>query len=62
MTLKKILNEQQNVGKAKYVVNHHNGEKKHGDGSPFFDIAIFSTKRKKDRFVRDLRRQGYDCE
>lgn len=48
-----------NVGKAKYVVNHHDGQKKHPDGSPFFDLSIFSNKRKFHGFVRDLVKEGY---
>lgn len=55
----KAFNEMQNIGSAKYVVNHHDGVKQHRDGSSFFDIAIFSSKRKKDAFVKDLRRSGY---
>jgi hypothetical protein len=62
LRLRKVFNETQNIGRAKYVVNYHNGEKTHGDGSPFFDIAIFSNKRKKSRFVRGLRREGYKQE
>lgn len=55
----KQFNEMFNIGRAKYVVNHHDGVKTHPDGSPFFDIAIFHNKRKKDKFLNDLRRQGY---
>ena len=50
---------QNNIGKAKYIVNYHNGEKKHGDGSDFFDIAIFQNKKKLDKFVLDLQYNGY---
>lgn len=57
--MSKAFNEQHNIGRAKYVVNHHDGVKQHRDGSRFFDIAIFSNKRKKNRFVGALRRQGY---
>lgn len=53
------FNIQHNVGKAKYVVNHHDGKKTHGDGSAFFDVAIFSNKRKLNAFVKDLRSKGY---
>ena len=35
-----------NIGHAKYVVNYHGGEKFHKDGSPFYDIAIFNSKKK----------------
>lgn len=51
--------EQSNVGTAKYVVNHHDGVKKHADGSPFYDIAIFHNKKKKAAFIRTLRASGY---
>ena len=50
---------QQNVGTAKYVVNYYNGVKKHGDGSDFYDIAIFSNKKKLDDFVKELKSKGY---
>lgn len=55
----KVFNEMQNVGRARYLVNYHDGVKTHNDGSLFFDIAIFSNKVKKDRFVIGLRQQGY---
>ena len=37
---------QNDIGKAKYVVNYHDGNKKHFDGSDFFDIIIFKNKKK----------------
>lgn len=55
----KTFNEMQDVGKAKYVVNYHDGVKVHRDGSPFFDIAIFSSRAKKDQFVRKLEGLGF---
>jgi hypothetical protein len=54
-----IFYEQQNIGKAKYVVNWHDGVQKHNDGSDFFDIRIFSNKVKKDRFIRALKSNGF---
>lgn len=51
--------EQNNIGKAKYVVNYHDGVKTHLDGSPFFDIVIFKNKVKKNRFVSNLYRLGF---
>lgn len=48
-----------NVGHAKYVVNHHDGQKTHPDGSPFFDVSIFSNKRELNAFVKELRSKGY---
>ena len=51
--------EMQNVGRSKYVVNFHDGEKKHADGSDFFDVRIFSNNRSKERFVKELQTAGY---
>ena len=48
------IKEQQNIGKAKYVVNYSDGTKKHKDGSEFWDIAIFKSKKTKDDFVSKL--------
>ena len=48
------IKEYQNVGRAKYVVNYSNGDKKHKDGSEFFDIAIFKSKKAKDQFITEL--------
>ena len=58
-TLNKVFNERHNVGKAKYVINYHDGLKKHPDGSPFFDIAIFKNKKKLKEFKDDLISKGY---
>lgn len=55
----KRFNTQMNIGKAKYVVNFHDGEKKHRDGSDFFDIEIFKNKRLFEKFINGLKRQGY---
>lgn len=55
----KVFNEMSNVGQCKYVVNYHDGVTLHDDGSRFFDIAIFSNKVKKAKFVRDLQAAGY---
>jgi len=44
---------------AKYVVNCHDGEATHRDGSPFFDINIFRNKKKLDAFVKGLQKDGY---
>ena len=51
-----------NIGKSKYVVSYHDGEKLHNDGSPFFDIAIFSNKKKLSVFVDGLLKSGYLCQ
>ena len=43
-----------NVGKSKYVVNYSDWTKKHQDGSEFYDIAIFSNKKKRDDFIKQI--------
>jgi len=55
----KEFNIQQNVGKAKYVVNFNDGIKTHKDGSKFFDIRIFKSKKALNSFVDNLKKQGY---
>lgn len=55
----KLYYEQSNIGQAKYVVNYYDGIKTHTDGSPFYDIAIFRNKAKKDAFIKKLSAGGY---
>ncbi len=55
----KRFNLMYGIGKAKYVVNFHDGIKKHNDGSDFFDIAIFKNKKKLNAFVAELKNTGY---
>jgi len=55
----KRFNVMTNIGKAKYVVNSHDGEKTHPDGSPFLDIATFKNKKDLARCVAGLKSTGY---
>lgn len=55
----KRYNTMSNVGHAKYVVNYHDGIKKHPDGSDFFDIDIFKNKKKLETFITELNKNGY---
>lgn len=55
----KKYNTQRNVGKARYVINYHDGVKKHADGSDFFDIHICSNKVCFNAFVQSLKNTGY---
>lgn len=50
---------QDKIGKARHVVSFHDGQKTHQDGSAFFDISIFSNARKRDKFINELKRDGY---
>lgn len=47
------------IGMSKYVVSYHNGEKKHADGSPFYDVMIFSNKKKMNEFIKLLKQNNY---
>ena len=55
----KRFNLKHNLGKVKYLVSYHDGEKKHKDGSDFFDIACFKNKVKLNAFINGLLKQGY---
>lgn len=58
----KRYKEMNGVGKSKYTVSHHDGEKKHKDGSNFYDIKLFKNKNEKNKFVKDLDSKGYTKE
>lgn len=49
---------QYNIGNSKYVVNFHTG-KTNADGSKFYDVAIFSNKKKMKSFIGYLIIKGY---
>ena len=49
-----------NVGKCKYLVNHSAGTKFNKDGSEFWDIEIFSNKRKMESYIAKLKLLGYE--
>jgi len=48
-----------NIGSAKYTVNFYNGTSTNKDGSPFYAIAIFHNKVKRNAFISGLLRDGY---
>ena len=52
---------QDGIGRAKYTISYHNGEKTHKDGSPFYDIEVFRNKKMRDSFIRKLESRGYKC-
>jgi hypothetical protein len=55
----KEFNIMYNIGTVKYLVNFHDGIKRHPDGSEFFDIATFSNKKLMEKFIRCLKNKGY---
>jgi hypothetical protein len=48
---------QENIGKARYVVNFSDGTKFNRDGSEFWDVAIFSNKKEMEQFIEELEQQ-----
>jgi len=50
---------EQCLGRARHIVNFHNGTKLHNDGSLFFDMNIFRNAKDAAKFVRDLKQDGY---
>jgi hypothetical protein len=46
---------QYNIGKVKYLVSYYAGIKKHKDGSDFWDVACFNSKKKMNQFIRRLK-------
>lgn len=55
----KLYNINYNIGRVKYVVNFYDGIKKYKDGSNFYDIRLFSNKKKMNAFVSELLKDGY---
>jgi len=55
----KKYNVKYNIGKCKYLVSFHDGIKTHKDGSAFHDIAIFKNKINLNKFIKELKTEGY---
>ena len=55
----KVYYTQRNVGKVRHVVNYHDGNKTHRDGSPFYDLRCFSNQKVAAAFVKSLEADGY---
>ena len=47
-----------NIGSTKYIINYHDGIKKHKDGSPFYDILCFKNKTSLKNAVRAFKFHG----
>lgn len=50
---------QYNIGNAKYVLNYHDGFRKHPDGSDSMLIEIFKNKAKLRDRIKILQEEGY---
>jgi len=49
----------QDMGRRRYTVNFHDGKSTHKDGSEFYDMRIFHSKKKMNDFIQELHRKGY---
>lgn len=59
MKTMKEFNIMYNIGRAKYVINYHNGIDTHPDGSRFFGIVILSNKKELQKATNKLIKEGY---
>ena len=50
---------QYNIGNSKYVLNYHDGFRKHPDGSDLTLIEIFKNKAKLRDRIKILQKEGY---
>lgn len=48
-----------NIGRAKYCLSFYDGVSTHGDGSAFYNIAIFKNKKALAQKEKDLLSEGY---
>ena len=46
-------------GKARHILNWHDGSTKNGDGSPFYSMKICGNKRELAKMLKVLEGQGY---
>ena len=60
--MSKVFKEYFNVGSARYCISYHDGKKMHADGSKMFDIRLFNNGKSRDKFIRDLVKDGYTNE
>jgi hypothetical protein len=56
---KKLYYSQGNIGSSKYSISYHDGKDKHKDGSDFYGIKLFKSKREHDKFEKELLSKGY---
>jgi len=55
----KSFYQMDNVGKSKYTISKYDGKSTHKDGSPFYDIKIFSNKSDLEKYKNTLIKLGY---
>lgn len=45
--------------RGQHVVDFHDGDKRHADGSPFYDVRVFSNLKRAERFAKELEDKGF---
>ena len=50
------------IGKVKHSVSFYDGISTHKDGSKFYSLAIFKTKKALSRKIKGMESQGYEPE
>lgn len=60
MKTKMKINIMYNVGSSKYLVNYSDGTQTHKDGSEFFNVKLFKSKKKMSQFITDLQKNNYN--
>ena len=56
---RRVMYESPGVGKSSYMVSWHDGVKMWPDGSQFFDGRLFTNKKDKEKFMKELIEKGY---
>lgn len=49
----------QNIGTIKYLLNYHDGVTTNKDGSHFICARCFKNKKKLNKAIKELKKQGY---
>jgi hypothetical protein len=57
--MKQYTVEIHQIGKVKYTIRFYDGKQTHKDGSPFWGIACFKSKKKMVEYEKGLIAKGY---
>ena len=55
----KLYYTMDNIGRAKYTINYHDGISTHRDGSAFYGIETFKNKKKYNARLKEMIKEGY---
>ena len=57
--MKKVFYVMYGIGRSKYMLSYYNGISTHKDGSQFFNVELFKSKKKLEARIQELVREGY---